>query len=418
MALKWPSITEGVTKATKSFFESIFGAVEEDVAAEATRAEAAEATKPRGVTNANNTTLGEGAGTALAEPTNVAIGNKALQKAAYSKKNVAVGYEALALYEVTKLEKEEANTGGHEPSGGNVAIGGLALGQLTKSATGKGNEPQSAEQNTAVGGAAMKSLVTGAFNVAVGYGNIENSKTAYGNTAIGANAMENLFGESAWNVAIGLNAMQLTFGQTTEVKYNVAIGPSSLRKLTTGKENVAIGLDAGEVTTTGSSNVFIGAVAGFKNTTGSQNVFVGAQAGERNTTGSKNTVLGYFAGPEGATEGGVYIGYEAGELETESNRLYIANSNTAEPLIKGVFPNVSLALNATSIGFFKAAAVTQPKTTLTIAGVTLGKAAAPTTEAIIKEDFEKTTFTGNTGAAAYTISDVVRALKELGLMKS
>lgn len=45
MAVKWPVITEGVTKATKSFFEEIFKGAEEDVTAETTRAETSEATK-------------------------------------------------------------------------------------------------------------------------------------------------------------------------------------------------------------------------------------------------------------------------------------------------------------------------------------------------------------------------------------
>ncbi len=54
------------------------------------------------------------------------------------------------------------------------------------------------------------------------------------------------------------------------------------------------------------------------------------------------------------------IGYEAGAKETLGNRLYIANTNTEEPLVKGIFPNTSLAFNATEIGFYKHAVSTQP----------------------------------------------------------
>ena len=42
---------------------------------------------------------------------------------------------------------------------------------------------------------------------------------------------------------------------------------------------------------------------------------------------------------------------------------------------------------------------------------------AGATEANIKEDFEKVKYTGNIGATTYTIGDIVKVLKELGLLK-
>lgn len=67
------------------------------------------------------------------------------------------------------------------------------------------------------------------------------------------------------------------------------------------------------------------------------------------------------------------------------------------------------------LGTFGVAPVVQPKTTGTSAGFVVAKAGNAAAE--IKEDFEKSTFTGNKGATAYTISDVVLALKQLGLLK-
>jgi hypothetical protein len=55
--------------------------------------------------------------------------------------------------------------------------------------------------------------------------------------------------------------------------------------------------------------------------TGSQNTALGWQAGRYNVTGSRN----------------VFLGYAAGINETSSDNLYISNTNTSTPLIKGKF---------------------------------------------------------------------------------
>jgi hypothetical protein len=64
---------------------------------------------------------------------------------------------------------------------------------------------------------------------------------------------------------------------------------------------------------------------------------------------------------------------------------------------------------ADKIGFFGATAVVQPSTTGTTTGFTAG-----TGTTVVSGS----TFTGNTGTTAYTIGDIVNALKLLGLMKS
>jgi hypothetical protein len=61
------------------------------------------------------------------------------------------------------------------------------------------------------------------------------------------------------------------------------------------------------------------------------------------------------------------------------------------------------------LGFYNAAPVIQQATTGTTTGFTAGSGTAA------KDD---STFTGNVGSAAYTIGDIVRALKNLGLMAS
>lgn len=62
---------------------------------------------------------------------------------------------------------------------------------------------------------------------------------------------------------------------------------------------------------------------------------------------------------------------------------------------------------AQKIGFFAATPVVQPATTGTSTGFTAGGGTTATSTS---------TFTGNTGSSAYTVGDIVKALKNLGLL--
>jgi hypothetical protein len=125
---------------------------------------------------------------------------------------------------------------------------------------------------------------------------------------------------------------------------NVVIGYEAFTKATTGSVNVAIGKFALINGESAEANVVIGNAAGAALTAGSANVFIGTEAG-RETTGSSN----------------VFIGPSAGEHQKAvSNKLFIANSNTAEPLIWGDFSAKELCFYATKQGFFGAAPVARP----------------------------------------------------------
>ena len=132
---------------------------------------------------------------------------------------------------------------------------------------------------------------------------------------------------------------------------------------TTGYDNTFLGHDAGTDKKTGMGNTFVGSSAGssdtsgFRNTylgsgtgrdmkAGYRNVFLGAWAGQERTNGSYNVLLGFGAGfSSGSSSGNVFIGYYAGKTETGSNKLYIANSDTSDPLIKGDFSASTLTFN-------------------------------------------------------------------------
>lgn len=70
---------------------------------------------------------------------------------------------------------------------------------------------------------------------------------------------------------------------------------------------------------------------------------------------------------------------------------------------------VNVGRSGQTIGFFGATATSRYNTTGTTTGFTAGAGAAVLVDS---------TFTGNTGATAYTIGDVVRALKQYGLLTS
>ncbi|KKQ26892.1 MAG: putative T4-like protein proximal tail fiber [Candidatus Magasanikbacteria bacterium GW2011_GWC2_37_14] len=120
---------------------------------------------------------------------------------------------------------------------------------------------------------------------------------------------------------------------------NVGLGYSALPSVT-GDGNVAVGASALSNTVDGSYNVAIGDWALYNNSAGSANVIIGYQAGGGNIAGSGN----------------IFVGNQAGYSETGSNKLYIANSNTASPLIYGDFASAAITINGnlTATGTFSA----------------------------------------------------------------
>jgi hypothetical protein len=84
----------------------------------------------------------------------------------------------------------------------------------------------------------------------------------------------------------------------------------------------------------------------------------------------------------------------------------ITGDVTADTLVVASSAEIGAAATDT-VGFFGAPAVAQPATTGTVTGFTAGSGTAA------KDD---STYTGDTGTAAYTVGDIVKALKDLGLL--
>jgi len=140
--------------------------------------------------------------------------------------------------------------------------------------------------------------------------------------------------DGTFNVLIGKNTgkkLNLGNGQNTIIGYDAA------PKLVSGQENTFVGTWVAYNVSTGEANTFIGSSAG-GNTNGSLNVLFGLSTGSYMKSGNGNTMLGTYAGQGMLTtdvSGSVFIGYQAGENITESNRLVIDNRsrslNSSDP---------------------------------------------------------------------------------------
>jgi hypothetical protein len=121
-----------------------------------------------------------------------------------------------------------------------------------------------------------------------------------------------------------------------------------------GAENTIIGGGAASCNLGGSDNVFIGTKSGMgpigSTSSNSFNSIIGSEAGYQITTGGSNVIVGYQSGYSNKTgTGNVLLGNQSGYSETGSNKLYIANTSTTTPLIKGTFPNTDLTFTASNI---------------------------------------------------------------------
>ena len=165
------------------------------------------------------------------------------------------------------------------------------------------------------------------------------------NTFIGVNSGVNTVSSSGSNnTTLGFEALQ----SNSTGGFNTAIGRQALKN-NNGDYNVAIGFQASQLNTLGSYNFGLGNFALQNNETGVFNMAIGTFAGA-DLKGSYNTAVGGQAGRYKNGTNNVYLGFAAGHsvnsvLQNENNMLYIGNSVTDNPLIKGDFSTGTLKIN-------------------------------------------------------------------------
>lgn len=232
------------------------------------------------------------------------------------------------------------------PGTQNVCIGEGSNGSLTTgqanvfSGYNSGKNSTSGSFNCYFGWESGKNGLTAQFNTAFGYKTLTAVTNASNNTVMG-NQCGAALTSGGYNTLIGASAGV----QTTTAVSTIGIGREAAR-INNAAYLIAIGHQAGRANLVGTGDVYIGKDAGLL-ATGNNNTFVGYESGVALTTGGNNTLYGYQTGALLTTHSGnVHLGYQAGAQSTESNTLYVANSNTPTPLIKGDFSAKTLIFNA------------------------------------------------------------------------
>lgn len=177
-------------------------------------------------------------------------------------------------------------------------------------------------------------------------------KSGY-NTSVGNNVMLGSYAgisneEGSLNTLVGIGVSYYNISGSNNTIIGTRAGSGRPQK--SSDCNTFLGGEAGYNIETGSYNVFLGYRSGYSNSVGAENVFSGNRSGYSNTEGSHNVFSGHYSGYSNVTgDRNVFLGYKAGYNETDSDKLYIANSDTAEPLIGGDFDAQELQFNVTSL---------------------------------------------------------------------
>lgn len=179
---------------------------------------------------------------------------------------------------------------------------------------------------------------SGTHNTFLGYISGRLNKGKYNVFLGGSTGKDN---QGNFNVFIGYNSGFFN----TEGSNNSFIGYYSGLNNKDGKSNTFLGAYSGEYNKSGESNTFLGTYSGKNNIDGTENTFIGHSAGTKNQYGNRNTFVGNSAGAHNEKDGNVFIGYNAGLEETGSDKLYIANTDTPNPLIYGDFELKHLTFN-------------------------------------------------------------------------
>jgi hypothetical protein len=343
-----------------------------------------------------------------------------------------------AVFGVGPFSYDFGSGGDNEAFGDNAGRAAASGGNNVCVGKGAGSALTSGADNVVVGSTAGDAVTTGSGNTLVGFSAGGAITTGGANTLVGNSAGGSITtGGNAVIVGASAGSALTTAQRCTLVGSGAGAGVSS------GDSNTVIGYLSGQSVGSGTNNTLIGHQSGYA-VTGSHNTWIGSIPGAGTlTSGTGNSLLGYDTDTQGtATTDGVALGRAAKcgsntldlspycyslsgrRLSSTSTDRQLANiawewvdSTDATRKARATLNAYDTAARecvrleasgtAPMLSFYGGSAVAQYATTGTATGYTGGGGTALT---------HTDTFTGNTGSTAYTIGDVVRALKLVGLI--
>ena len=236
-----------------------------------------------------------------------------------------------------------------------------------------GNNSLTGRYNTIYGYHAGYDLTSGQYNTLLGCQSGLNITTGVRNITIGRYASQ-LLTTGDNNIVIGYQTGRRNIDGTNNIflGYQAAAGTTSYSD---SDDNIVLGYRAGyRFTTDMIRNIILGREAGYNCLT-SNNIYIGYRASYNNNAGENNISIGFNSGYRSEGSRNIFLGYRAGYNENvDSDRLYIANTDTSNPLIYGEFDNNLLRINGNleitddlehtgdNIGFFNTTPVSQQST--------------------------------------------------------
>ena len=188
--------------------------------------------------------------------------------------------------------------------------------------------------NAGFGAYNLYALVDGSYNTTFGYANLFQAISSVGCISIGYQNGYNCTG--SYNQFYGYGSG----GCVTSQSNCLYSGRNSGYQGASGNSVIAMGNQSG-YNGIGDYSIVLGENAGF-NIMGKTRVIAIGDWAAAACTGNNTVAIGGNGAGQQCGSGCLMLGYMAGNAETGSNLLYIANSSTTTPLIKGDFANAKL----------------------------------------------------------------------------
>ncbi len=287
---------------------------------------------------------------------NIGLGHLSLTNLVNGGNNIAIGYNAGSAYTGAESENIIIYNPGVIGENDTTRIGTEGLqtaafmaginGNITANNPSVGVDALTGQLGTnnaiTLGNLATIAVGTPALTITSGdilFGGDINDPTKTYRIRFPSNGPENIISFFLNNIFMGSGAGNLTMTPAVAL-FNIGIGASTCKNITTGTQNSALGNAALEGLTTGNNNHMVGYTAGQWITTGTHNIGIGSGVFSRAlaglTTGQYNIAIGNLAGADytGAESNNINIGDSEFGVVGESNVIRLGSFTGGTPQTK------------------------------------------------------------------------------------